>query len=195
VKDPCNPPSTGRRKPIRIAGKKVLTEGKFLRFVLASYVDSSGITREWELFERINCSGIVAIVPVTDDGNVLLIRQFRPPVNGYVIEFPAGLNDKGDTLAEAARRELLEETGYVAEDMILLVEGPMSSGASGEILTVFLARGLSFKGIGERDETEDIEVLSVPIKELDARLETLRAEGDYIDLKIYGLMELAKRRL
>ena len=83
---------------ITILNKKVLSEGKFLRFVLASYVDSSGITRNWELFERINCNGIVAIVPVTDEGNVLLIRQFRPPVNGYVIEFPAGLNDKGDTL-------------------------------------------------------------------------------------------------
>jgi ADP-ribose pyrophosphatase len=195
VKDSCKPQNRDRGKPIRIVDKKVLSEGKFLRFVLASYVDSAGITRNWELFERINCSGIVAIVPVTDDGNVLLIRQFRPPVNGYVIEFPAGLNDKGDTLLEAARRELREETGYVSEEMTPLVEGPMSSGASGEILTVFLARGLLFKGIGERDETEDIEVLSVPINELDARLETLRAQGDYIDLKIYGLMELAKKRL
>jgi ADP-ribose pyrophosphatase len=195
VKDPYNPPNTDQGKPIRIVDKKVLTEGKFLRFVLASYVDSSGVTREWELFERINCNGIVAIVPVTDEGNVLLIRQFRPPVNGYVIEFPAGLNDKGDTLAEAARRELREETGYVSKEMTPLVEGPMSSGASGEILTVFLARGLSFQGIGERDETEDIEVLSVPINELDDRLNALRAEGDYVDLKIYGLVELAKRRL
>jgi ADP-ribose pyrophosphatase len=194
VRDPCNP-HTGQGKPVRIVDKKVLSEGKFLRFVLASYIDSSGITRNWELFERINCSGIVAIVPVTDEGNVLLIRQFRPPVNGYVIEFPAGLNDKGDTLAEAARRELLEETGYVSEDMIPLVEGPMSSGASREILTVFLARGLSFKGIGERDETEDIEVLSVPLNDLDERLEAFRAEGDYIDLKIYGLLELAKKKM
>ncbi|TFG35515.1 MAG: NUDIX hydrolase [Nitrospirales bacterium] len=195
MRDSCNPRNRGQGKPVRIVDKKVLSEGKFLRFVLASYVDSSGITRNWELFERINCSGIVAIVPVTDDGNVLLIRQFRPPVNGYVIEFPAGLNDKGDTLIEAAHRELREETGYVSEDMTPLVEGPMSSGASGEILTVFLARGLSFKGIGERDETEDIEVLNVPLNELDARLEALRAEGNYIDLKIYGLVELAKRRL
>ena len=195
MRDSCNPRNRGQGKPVRIVDKKVLSEGKFLRFVLASYVDSSGITRNWELFERINCSGIVAIVPVTDDGNVILIRQFRPPVNSFVIEFPAGLNDKGDTLIEAAHRELREETGYVSEDMTPLVEGPMSSGASGEILTVFLARGLSFKGIGERDETEDIEVLSVPLKELDARLEALRAEGNYIDLKIYGLVELAKRRL
>jgi len=195
VRDPRNPPKTGQGKPIRIVDKKVLSEGKYLRFVLASYVDSSGVTREWELFERINCCGIVAIVPVTDERNVLLIRQFRPPLNGYVIEFPAGLNDKGDSLPEAARRELLEETGYVSEDMVPLVEGPMSSGASGEILTVFLARGLSFKGIGERDETEDIEVLSVPLNELDARLEALRAGGNYIDLKIYGLIELAKKHL
>jgi len=195
VRESCKPQNTGQGKSVRIVDKKVLSEGKYLRFVLASYIDASGITRNWELFERINCSGIVAIVPVTDDGNVLLIRQFRPPVNGYVIEFPAGLNDKGGTLAEAARRELLEETGYVTEEMTPLVEGPMSSGASGEILTVFLARGLSFKGIGERDETEDIEVLSVPLKELDARLEALRAGGDYIDLKIYGLIELAKKKM
>jgi len=195
VRESCKPQNTDQGKSVRIVDKKVLSEGKYLRFVLASYIDASGITRNWELFERINCSGIVAIVPVTDDGNVLLIRQFRPPVNGYVIEFPAGLNDKGGTLAEAARRELLEETGYVTEEMTPLVEGPMSSGASGEILTVFLARGLSFKGIGERDETEDIEVLSVPLKELDARLEALRAGGDYIDLKIYGLIELAKKKM
>ena len=79
MRDSCNPPNTGQGKPIRIVDKKILSEGKFLRFVLASYVDSSGITRNWELFERINCSGIVAIVPVTDDGNVLLIRQFDLP--------------------------------------------------------------------------------------------------------------------
>jgi ADP-ribose pyrophosphatase len=183
------------RNTVKITGKKTLLEGNFLRFILTTYIDSSGITRGWESFERVNCKGIVVIVPLTDKGETLLIRQFRPPVNGYVIEFPAGLNDRGDSLEKAARRELLEETGYSAEEMIYLTEGPMSSGASGEILTAFLAKGLNFKGIGERDETEDIEVLRIPLNELDSKLYELRTNGNYVDLKIYGLIELAKKNL
>lgn len=185
---------------VKILEKKNVWEGRFLRCVLTTYIDSSGAVRKWESFERVNCKGIVAVVPVTDDKEVLLIRQFRPPVNGYVIEFPAGLNDRGDTLEDAAKRELLEETGYYAREMIFLTEGPMSSGASGEILTVFLAKGIALnqgqgQGIGERDETEDIEVLKVPINELDHRLSVLRSEGNYVDLKIFGLIELAKKWL
>lgn len=180
---------------VKVLEKKTIWEGKFLRFVLTTYIDSYAAIREWESFERVNCKGIVAILPVTDDKEALLIRQFRPPVNRYVIEFPAGLNDKGDTLEEAAKRELLEETGYSARELFFLTEGVMSSGASGEILTVFLAKGLEFRGIGERDETEDIEVLNIPINELYQKLDAFRSEGNYIDLKIFGLIELAKRHL
>jgi len=185
---------------IKIIEKKTIREGKFLRFIITRYIDSNGVVREWESFERVNCKGIVAIVPVTDDKEVILIRQFRPPVKRYVIEFPAGLNDKGDTLEEAARRELLEETGYSAREMIYLTEGPMSSGASGEILSVFLAKGIALnqvqsQGSIEKDETEDIEVLKIPINELDHKLSMLRSDGNLIDLKILGLIELAKRYL
>jgi 8-oxo-dGTP pyrophosphatase MutT (NUDIX family) len=132
---------------------------------------------------------------VTDDKEVLLIRQFRPPVKGYVIEFPAGLSEKDDTLEAAARRELLEETGYTAKDMLFLSEGTLSSGASGEALTAFLATGLEFRGMGKRDETEDIEVLKIPICELDQKLSALRSKGNLVDLKIFGLLELAKKYL
>lgn len=185
---------------VKIIGRKTAWEGRFLRCILTTYIDSSGAIREWESFERVNCKGIVAVVPVTDTKEVLLIRQFRPAVNGYVIEFPAGLNDREDTLEEAAKRELFEETGYSAREMIFLTEGPMSSGASGEILTVFLAKGLALnqvqgQGIGGRDETEDIEVLRVPIAELDHKLSALQSEGNYVDLKIFGLIELARKYL
>jgi 8-oxo-dGTP pyrophosphatase MutT (NUDIX family) len=180
---------------VRIIEKKTLWEGKFLRSVLITYVDSSGIVRNWESFERVNCRGIVVIVPLTDDGLVLLTRQFRPPVNKYVIEFPAGLNEKGNSLEEAAKRELLEETGYSAKELIYIGEGPLSSGASGEVLTAFLAKGLEFKGIVDRDETEDIEVLKIPISEIYDKLSMLKSEGNLVDLKIYGLLELAKRYL
>ena len=183
------------RDSIRIKEKKIVWDGKFLRCVLITYIDSSGTQREWESFERVNCKGIVAIVPVTDKREVLLVRQYRPPVNGYVVELPAGLNDRGDTLEKAAQRELLEETGYTAQEMIFLAEGPSSSGASDEIITAFLAKGLEFKGPGKKDETEDIEVLKVPIQEVYHRLHEFRGRGDYVDLKVFGLVELAKKNL
>ncbi len=179
----------------RIIEKKTIKEGRFLRFVISNYIDSYGQTREWESFERINCNGIVAIVPVTNLGELVLIKQFRPPVNGYVVEFPAGLNDRMETLEEAAHRELLEETGYSARDMIFLASGPLSSGASGEILTAYLAKGLEFKGFGQRDETEELEILKVPVREIEDELDRLKSEGNYVDLKILGLVNLAKKHI
>jgi len=181
---------------VKIIDRRTAWEGKFLMSVIATYIDSSGSVREWEYFERVNCKGIVVIVPVTNDKEVLLARQFRLPMNGYVIECPAGLMNEGDDAPEeAARRELLEETGYAAKNMIYLTEGPLSSGASGEVLTAFLATELEFRGTGKQDETEDIEVLKIPIHELYKKLSALRSEGNLIDLKIYGLLELARKHL
>lgn len=185
----------GFMKRYEIVNKRTEWEGRFLRGVGITYRDSLGILREWESVERRNCDGIVAVVPFTDEGEAIFIRQFRPPVNNHVIEFPAGLNDRQESPEDAARRELLEETGYEAKEMVFLAKGPLSSGSSGEILTVYLARGLIFQGIGERDETEDIEILKVPLDKVYERLSLLEAEGNFIDLKVFGLMEMAKRRL
>jgi 8-oxo-dGTP pyrophosphatase MutT (NUDIX family) len=172
-----------------------LWEGKFLRAVLIDYPDSCGKIRHWEAVERVCCDGIVAVVPFTDDGMVIVIRQFRPPVGGYVIELPAGLCDPGEKPEDAARRELIEETGYAAGELRFLTEGPISSGLSSERLAVFAATGLSYVGIGKRDETEDIEVIKLPLDSLYSELDTIRMAGNYIDLKVYGFVELARRSL
>ena len=182
---------------MKVIGKQPLWTGKFLRTVLINYsahCNSSGAVenRDWESVERVNCGGIVGIVPITDDGDVILIKQFRPPVNGYVIELPAGLCDIGETLEAAAGRELIEETGYAAAAMRFLVKGPMSSGSSSELLTVFVATGLTYVGIGKRDETENIEVFKIPAENLASTLLQMQQEGVFIDLKINGLVEMAK---
>ena len=182
-------------KKYEVIEKETVWEGKFLKGVGITYRDSRGFLRQWESVERSNCEGIVAVVPLTDEGEAIFVRQFRPPVNNHVIEFPAGLNDREESAEDAARRELLEETGYEAGEMVFLAKGPLSSGSSGEILTVYLARGLIFRGIGQRDETEDIEVLKVPVDEVYERLSLLEAEGNFIDLKVFGLMEMARRLL
>jgi len=183
-----------------VTGKRIIWEGRFLRSVLIKYrvrCNSSNEVeeRDWEAFERVNCDGVIGIVPFTDKGEVVLIRQFRPPVDGCVVELPAGLVDKGESFEDAVRRELIEETGYRAEDVKFLTSGPMSSGASAEILSVYVATGLTHVGIGERDETEDIEVFQVPLSALEKTLEDMKAGGDYIDLKLYGMIEMARKLL
>jgi ADP-ribose pyrophosphatase len=176
--------------------KKTLWEGKFLRSVLVRYIDGSGVTeRDWEAVERVGCAGIAGIVPFTDEGEVVMIRQFRPPLNGHVVELPAGLCDPGERCEDAARRELIEETGYSAGELSFLTEGPLSSGLSSEMLTVFVATALTFVGIGKRDETEHIEVLKVPFEEVASELESRRRAGDFVDLKVFGLVELGRRSL
>ena len=179
-----------------VLNKKTLWEGKFLRAVLVRYIDGSGVTeRDWEAIERVGCDGIVGIVPFTDEGEVVMIRQFRPPINRHVVELPAGLCDPGEKPEDAARRELIEETGYSAGELRFLTEGPLSSGLSAELLTVYTATGLTFVGIGGKDETEHIEVLKVPVERVASEMESMRKAGDYIDLKVYGLVELARRSL
>jgi len=179
----------------KVKEKKIIWRGKFLQSVIITYKDLSGKKREWEATERINCKGVVAIVPFTEQGEILLIRQFRPAVNKFVIEFPAGLVDPGESMEDAARRELQEETGYETKELIFLTEGPLSSGFSSEILTVYLAKGLTFKGIPQRDETEDIEVFKIHLSDLNSKLSFFRSQGDTVDLKILGFIELAKKHL
>lgn len=156
--------------------------GKFLRVI-----NEQG----WEYVERSNCSGIVVIIAVTEDQKLLLVEQFRIPVKKPVIEFPAGLvgdlhENQDELLETAAKRELLEETGYTAAYMNFLIEGPPSAGLSAEILTFFLATGLQKITAGGGDHTESIKVYEIPINDVDAFLTGKQKQGVLIDPKIYS---------
>lgn len=180
---------------MKILKREQLWEGRFLRTVRIHYETRCGESlapevRLWESVERINCDGIVGIIPFTADGEVILIRQYRPPVDRHVVELPAGLIEIGENPETAVQRELREETGYQAGKIVYVTKGPMSSGASSEILNVFVATELSYVGIADRDETENIEVLVVPLGELNKALLKQEDRGDYIDLKVVGLIML-----
>lgn len=183
---------------MKILSKETLWQGKFLKIVHISFVDKDGSIKKWEAVERINSKGIVIVIPITSQGEFVFIRQFRPAFGAFVIEFPAGLNDKKEALIEVAKRELIEETGHLSDEMIFLAEGPISSGLSTEVITVYIAKNV--KEVTEElkkkyppDDTENIEVLKVPHEKTFDFLENQRLKGDFIDLKIYGFIELARK--
>lgn len=163
---------------------KVVYDGKFVRMV----------SRDgWEYASRKNLSGIVGIIAITDDDELLLIEQFRPPVNTTVIEIPAGLagdiaGSESESLAIAAKRELLEETGYTAKRMKQVAVGVPSPGICDEVLTLFLATGLKKTGEAHGDGSEQITTHLVPVDKVEAWVKRQLKAGKQIDLKVYSAL-------
>lgn len=116
--------------------------------------------------ELIRHIGAVCIIPVTDDGRVIVERQFRYPVNRVILEIPAGKLDSADEdRLEAAKRELREETGMTAEKWTDIGEYLPAPAYSDERITMYLATGLH-SGEQDLDDDEFLEVFRVPLKEL-----------------------------
>ncbi|HVW02714.1 MAG TPA: NUDIX hydrolase [Planctomycetaceae bacterium] len=184
--------STAKKKSPRKspAALEVLAEGKHLRLVKRA---------GWEYAERTKVSGVVVIVARTDADELVLIEQLRPVIGERIIELPAGLaGDSASTsdepLKNAVQRELFEETGYEAKRIELLTEGPSSAGLTNEILSFFLATGLTRTGDGGGDEAEDIQVHVVPLAETGAWLAAQHKRGKMIDPKVWAGLYFAGAR-
>ena len=103
--------------------------------------------------EVIRHVGAVAIVPMTEDGKVIIERQFRYPLNRVITEIPAGkLDSKSEDRLSAAKRELEEETGYLADEWIELGDYIPAAAYCDEVMTMYLAKGLH---MGTRNLDED----------------------------------------
>ena len=134
--------------------------------------------------------GAVAIVSVTDEGKIVLVRQFRLPAGKDLLEIPAGSLDAGESPAEAAQRELREETGQRAQSLRRLAGFYVAPGYSSEYIDVFVAEGLSDDRL-EADEDED---LAVELYTLDEALGLIDS-GAIEDAKsIIGLLAYARQR-
>lgn len=161
--------------------QKIVWEGKFLRTVTCG---------PWEYAERVTARAGVVIVATTPDDKLILIEQFRVPMGQNVIELPAGLaGDEEDSAEEyltAAKRELLEETGYEATNWKELAAGPPSAGLSNEEVILFRASGLKKTGQGGGAHTEKITVFEVPLKEIESWLHKKKEDGVAIDPKIFA---------
>ncbi|MBT8062169.1 MAG: NUDIX hydrolase [Xanthomonadales bacterium] len=143
----------------------------------------------WEYTTRVNASAVAVLIPLTQQGELLLVEQFRVPVNAVVTELPAGLvgdlDDPEEPLVTAAYRELEEETGFRAEKLDILLTCPSSAGMSDELVTFVLARQLHQTGPGGGDDSEEITVHRVPLGEVDEWLAGRLAMGHQVDPKIY----------
>lgn len=165
-----------------MAETETLCNGKWLRLKRRG---------RWEYAERTNPGGGVMIIAVTPADRILFVEQYRPAIECMTIEMPAGLvGDVADaaheSAIEAAHRELVEETGYRAERIEFLMEGPTSAGMSNEILAFVRAHDLTRVESGGGDDTEEIVVHEVPRHEAARWLIEKIHAGYSIDPKMFA---------
>lgn len=160
---------------------RTVWEGKYLRVKVCG---------TWEYAERPNSPAGIVIIAVTPEGKLLLTEQYRVPMGKRVIELPAGLSGddeyRGEEYVEAARRELLEETGYEAERWVQLAGGPPSAGLSNEQVVFFRGSNLRKTGTGGGHGAERIVVYEVSLNEVERWLIKREKEGVSVDPKIYA---------
>ena len=161
--------------------KHTLYEGDWLRLVRIGH---------WEACERTHGQGMaVIVIAVTPADEVLFVEQYRIPLGSRTIEMPAGLvgdDHAQDTLVDAARRELIEETGWSPGKVEVLLIGPTSSGMSNERIAFVRARELVKVGDGGGTESENITVHTVPRAQAPAWLMQKQSEGYELDLKLWA---------
>ncbi|MEM6257462.1 MAG: NUDIX hydrolase [Planctomycetota bacterium] len=158
----------------------ILHRGRFIELVSLN---------GWEYARRSNATGVVAILPVHADGRLVLVEQVRPAAGGPVIEWPAGLvGDEGDDELhlEAAKRELLEETGYEAKVWELVGEGMSSAGLTDESVVFYLAKDLTSVTDGGGVGGENITKHEVQPYDLAGWIEDMKHAGKWLDVKVYA---------
>jgi len=168
-------------------GGRVLHKGSFLevRRDDVRLPDGAAATREYVVHP-----GAVAIVPLLDDGRLVLERQFRYPVGRVLLEFPAGKIDPGESTLRCAQRELLEETGYRAREWACAGVIHNAAAYSTEGIEIWFARGLQ-AGAQRLDAGEFIELCLLS----EAELEAHAGRGELSDVKtLVGLLWLQKWR-
>ncbi len=108
--------------------------------------------------------GAAAILPIDDDGNIVMVKQYRKPAEKILLEIPAGTLEEGEDPLECAKRELIEETGFAAREFTPLISFYSTPGFTTERLHIYIAKGL-YEESGEMDFDEFIEIEKIPFNE------------------------------
>lgn len=156
-------PKKSRAKPVRVLSSKTPFKGRVFSVTSERVLEPNGITAVRDVIRH---SGSVVILPVDDSGSgphVLLERQYRYAAGDYMWEIPAGRIDPGEKELVAAKRELLEETGYRAKKWRKILFFYPSPGFLAETMSVYLATGLQpGEAQPEADEKIDFELVALP---------------------------------
>ncbi len=160
--------------------KQISSEPLYRGKIIDLYRDTVRLPDGAEAFrELVRHPGAVCVVPVTDDGEVLCVRQYRYPFSRVTVEIPAGKLDSPDEdHREAALRELREETGARCSELVFIGELYSSPAILDEVIYMYYAKGLTF-GETDPDDDEFIEPLRIPMGELVGQI----AEGRICDAK------------
>lgn len=164
------------------APEQVVWQGRFL---------TAKTRGRWEYVGRVGGMRAGVILAIDADGCVLLVDQYRVPLGRHCLELPAGLvgdDDAGESVEQAAARELEEETGYRAARIELLGEFYSSPGMVSECFTLVRAHGIERVGAGGGTADEGITVHRVPLNDIAAYVAARRAEGMAVDVKILMLL-------
>jgi ADP-ribose pyrophosphatase len=169
----------------RLASRRVY-QGKVLSLDVDEVEEPGGVRTTREVVRH---SGSVAVLALQDDGRVVLVRQYRYPVDEAVWELPAGRRDAGESPEQAAQRELQEEIGYRARDLRQIAFFYTTPGFCDESMHVFRATGLvEAKAKGDEDERIEVQAFSFP------DLEAMIARGEIREGKTLVAILLEARR-
>lgn len=140
--------------------------------------------------EIVKTKGAVCIVPVTKEGEIILVKQYRQAIRKETLEFPGGKLEKGEDIQKAAIRELKEETGYIAKKLEFFGDTYPASGYSDEVIHFFLCENLEQAKSQDLDDDEFINVVKVSKEELKKMI----FNGEITDSKViaFGLKYLSK---
>ena len=147
--------------------KKNIYSGKVLTLNIENVTLPNGATTDLEIIRH---PGASAIVPMKEDGTVMLIRQFRHAAGGFIYEIPAGKLHPGEDPLDCARRELEEEIGYRAEKLEFITSIFTAPGFTDELIRIYKATGLQ-KGQQKLDQDEVLEVFEWPLEKAIAEIQ------------------------
>ena len=172
---------------MKILSNQTLHSDNWIKVLKRGYLDKAGREKSWTYIERSNGQRAAVIVPVTrETGSLILISQFRVPFGREIIEFPAGLIDPGETAAQTAERELLEETGY--RGRLVEVAPPISTscGLTTELIhLVYMEVDEEPAAEPQLESSEKIRVLKLKREEFSALLTKSKAGEILLDAKVY----------
>lgn len=174
---------------MKIIKKKVLKTGKWLSLNELTAVEN-GVHKKWESVKRRKCKGAVAVIGILKNvEKIILVKQYRPPADSIVIEFPAGLIDESESTEKAALRELKEETGYTGSIKSKTEKVYSSPGLSSETVQIILMQiddqiPENQNPVSEQDYGENIETVTVSVKKLSEYLQKSIQNGCKIDAKV-----------